>query len=129
MDTAFEIGFKSYGKYNGILEVYRQKHYFINGEKVFYSPDMLSQAETLAEGTHPAWHACNQYAKDLLSRNPFQLLGPSLNDPSDVILCWTVNGSDMGGTGNNIRLAKLRGIKILNFWNEVDREEAYNLLI
>ena len=128
MDTAFEIGFRSHGKYNGVLEIYRQKHHFINEGKMFYNPDMLVRATALAESTHPAWHACNQYARDLLGRNPFQLLGPSLNDSSDVILCWTIDGSDVGGTGNNIRLAKLRGIKMLNFWNEVDRDEAYNLL-
>ncbi|CAN7781972.1 hypothetical protein LJR175_008182 [Variovorax sp. LjRoot175] len=57
-----------------------------------------------------------------LHANVHQLLGHSLDEPSDFVLCWTADGaqsaadvnSKTGGTGTAIRLASQRGVPVFN---------------
>ena len=72
--------------------------------------------------THPAWQACSDYAKALHTRNVFQVLGSTLDNPSRFVLCWTPDGAEYGhetsretgGTGTAIRIADLFGIPVFN---------------
>ena len=47
-----------------------------------------------------------------------------LNTPSEFVICWTPDGSEgtttreTGGTGQAIRMAKKRGIKVMNLANQ-----------
>jgi len=49
-----------------------------------------------------------------LGRNPIQVLGPQLNDPSDFLICWTPGGKEVGGTAVTIRIAKLHEVPVYN---------------
>jgi hypothetical protein len=75
--------------------------------------DQVDQAALeLAAQTHPNWPACRRGARALHARNGYQVLGPRLNEPVEAVICWTPEASGSGGTGQAIRLAKSRGIRI-----------------
>ncbi|MFY0655349.1 MAG: hypothetical protein JXR12_01090 [Neptunomonas phycophila] len=86
--------------------------------------DNLDDAIDLAEDHHPAWNRLGKKAKALITRNTYQVLGMDLNTPSEFVICWTPDGSEgtttreTGGTGQAIRIAKKRGIKVLNLANQ-----------
>lgn len=63
------------------------------------------EAERLAAQFHPNWNACSRGAKALHIRNCYQVLGPDLNTPSEMVICWTPKGAGTGGTGQAIRIA------------------------
>jgi hypothetical protein len=78
----------------------------------------LPRAFKLAEAAHPAWDRCRQGARKLHARNAHIVLGPSLDEPVDFVLCWTKDGGATGGTGLGIRLAESRGIPVFNLHDE-----------
>ena len=63
---------------------------------------------------HPAWDRCSGYARRLHARNSIIMLGPKLDDPVDMVICWTPNGEITGGTGQALRIAKTEGIPVFN---------------
>ncbi len=66
---------------------------------------------------HPKFNKLSTSALKLMSRNTYQVLGEQLNKPSDVIICWTKDGKDSGGTGQALRIAKDHGIEIINLYH------------
>lgn len=54
--------------------------------------------------------------KQLFTRNVFQVLGQDLKTPSEFVVCYTKDGTDRGGTGANIRLAKAWNIPVFNLY-------------
>lgn len=71
------------------------------------------------------------YAKDLSdpvkkikSRNVYQVLGEDLKSPSDVVVCWTIDGDTIGGTGLAIKIAQGHDIPVVNVGKP---ETAYDL--
>lgn len=65
-------------------------------------------AECMAEAIHPAWAACKQGAKKMHTRNVFQVLGRTLDQPSKMLIAWTKldrQGNPKGGTATAINLA------------------------
>lgn len=68
---------------------------------------------------HPAPYGLTQGVLQLMCRNACQILGEDLNSPVDVVICWTKNGRDSGGTGQAIRIAQDRKIPVVNlyWWN------------
>lgn len=77
----------------------------------------------VAEFYHPAWHALGSGARRLQARNSHQILGPLLDDPSGLVVCWTPDASEgltsrrTGGTGQALRIAFDYGIEIKNLAN------------
>ena len=59
----------------------------------------------LAAQYHPAWHRCSDAARKLHARNCGQILGPELDAPARVVICWTPNGERVGGTAQALRIA------------------------
>jgi len=53
-------------------------------------------------------------AVKLHSRNVHQVLGQDLETLSKFLVCWTKDGKDLGGTATAIKLARSRGIPIIN---------------
>lgn len=111
-DTAFENGLQiSNNPYQ--KEIYLPWRGF-NGRtdthKTFYG--VCQEALEIAEKFHPNWPACSDAAKKLHARNAYQILGKSLDTPSDLVICWTKDGSGKGGTGQALRMAKHYGIRI-----------------
>lgn len=108
-DMAFEEAFRSQ---NGKMEIYLPWKNFNDNPSPLY--DVCDRALEMASTIHPAWHNCSQGARLLHGRNCYQVLGKNLNDPSDVVVCWTKDGKPSGGTRTAILLAKSRIVPVIN---------------
>ncbi len=97
-DTAFEYGATLV---SGLKEIYRPS-------------DANKDALEMAAMIHPAWHKCSDYVKRLHARNCFQVLGRDLRTATSFLVCWTLNGADVGGTRTAIVLARAYGIEVIN---------------
>lgn len=91
------------------------------GEKlqVFSPGDETLETTAIAKGLYPnqaiwsKWEAKGAYAIPLHGRNPLQVFGPNMNEPSAGLICWTKDGCthhntrtlDTGGTGTAISVA------------------------
>jgi hypothetical protein len=76
----------------------------------------------LAEKYHPRFNGLSDGAKKLMVRNCYQVLGYDLKTPSSIVICWTKNGEDKGGTSQAIRIARDYNIPVVNLF---DVEEAF----
>lgn len=86
-----------------------------NGVGRVYRPeDATAEAIELASQFHPAWDRCSDYVRKLHGRNAMILLGDDLQSPASMVVCWTPEGKDVGGTGLGIRIARDRGIPVRN---------------
>lgn len=90
------------------------------GSPIVLVGDVLEKAEAMAEATHPKWENCGRGARALHTRNIPQILGASLNRPSDMVICWTPDGRASGGTGQAMRLAQRHKIQIVNLKRRED---------
>lgn len=86
-------------------------------------------AYTMASEIHPGWNRLNQGAQSLMARNCMQMLGPNLDDPVKMVICWTPDGiekesersSKSGGTGQAVSHASRLGIPVYNLFREERR--------
>jgi len=86
------------------------------------APEIVARATELASLHHRAWPYLKPYARQLMTRNCLQVLGPALDDPVARVLCWAPDSvleagtvvDVSGGTGLAVRLARTRGIPVLN---------------
>jgi hypothetical protein len=97
-DTAFEAGA------NSRKEIFLPWKGFNKHTSNLFN--LTEEGYTLAEQFHPAWKRCSDKDKKFHVRNCYQVLGYHLNDPVYFVMCWTPNGSGLGGTGQAIRIAK-----------------------
>lgn len=112
-DLAFELGCD---QNQGKKEIFIPWDGF-NGASVrsgFIVPAFTDAALQIARKAHPAWDRCSTAAKKLHARNVYQILGISLDDPVDMVICWTPNASGSGGTGQAIRIAKSLNIPVFD---------------
>lgn len=115
-DTAFERGCD-------LAKGKKEIFYATNNKGIIVSENIMQQALVLASQIHPAWDRCSDYAKRLHARNGMQILGRELNEPADFVVCWTKDGGPTGGTGQAIRLAMSRDIKIYNLYFDSHLQE------
>lgn len=114
-DTAFESGSNN-------KEIYLPWKNFNNNKSELYS--ICSKAEKIAENYHPYWNQLTPIVKKFHARNVYQVLGNTLDKPSEFVLCWTPDGAETktsyntGGTGQAIRIAIDYGIPVNNLQNE-----------
>lgn len=108
-DTAFEVG-ASIGK--GNMEIYLPWPQFNDCAHDYVQLTAPTEdAMALAAQYHPGWQYLKPAAKKLIARNSHQVLGPQLDDPVDMIVCWTPDGATdkttgkTGGTGQALRIA------------------------
>ena len=100
-DSAFEIGcLENNGPY-----------------EIFLARDATPEAIQLASEIHPFWSSCKPYVQRLHGRNEMIIAGESLQDPVDIVVCWTPDGEASGGTGQAIRRADLLNIPVANLHN------------
>lgn len=109
------------GAIPGKLTVYsaKPKHGAICGPSL---PN-FDEATAIAKAVHPYWERCSSFAKLLHGRNPYQVLGESLNEPSEIFVCWAPpNGENAvkGGTNTAYQVAYDWGIPIFNFYFKED---------
>ncbi len=111
-DMAFENGCDSV---EGRKEIYLPHKEFNKSKSIlFHIPD---KAYMIASEIHEAWHRCNEFAKNAHARNVCQILGYDLKTPTNLVICWTKNGKDVGGTRTAILLARQHEIKVYNLFN------------
>lgn len=79
-----------------------------------------------AELLHPLWHRLGRGPRTLHARNVAQVVGMTLDDPVEFVLCWTPDGCEhesertekTGGTATAIVLASRMGIPVFNLQRE-----------
>lgn len=76
--------------------------------------DNLWAWREVSSKVHPAPERCSVGTQRLHGRNAFILLGPELNDPVDMVICWTPKGEITGGTGLGIQIADAVDIPVFN---------------
>ena len=121
-DFAFESGAQSkcvvYLPWKGFNDKLVSKATFI-------IPEFTDEVMALAEQYHPGWKRLSAGVKKLIARDGFQVLGSDLKTPVDAVVCYTDKGLTKGGTGQAIRIAKDRGIPVLNmgvrFYDTADK--------
>jgi len=124
MDTAFEDGAQ---RASGIMRIFLAWKGFNGNTSPLYivSPESMAMAATL----HPAWERLGQGPRKLHARNCNQVLGETLDNPSEFTVCWTPDGcesekartSKTGGTATAIALSDRNGIPVFNLRNSASR--------
>lgn len=102
-----------------------------NGKRVdntwYFVPEYARDtAWSYVEKFHPKPSALTEKGRLFMIRNTYQVLGPTLDKPVDVVLCWTKDGKDVGGTSQAIRIARDYKIPVINFY---DKLQVKNWLI
>jgi hypothetical protein len=123
-DSAFEIGCN---RGNGHKEIFLPWPYFNKSTSELIRPSKA--AYELAAKIHPAWNKLSFGATALHARNCHQILGWELNDPVNVVICWTEGGKQVGGTATAIKLAKQHKIPILNLGCPTVKDFHYDELL
>ncbi len=87
-------------------------------------PALWARARTIAAAHHPAFATLGSFIQHLHTRNVFQVLGPTLDAPSDFVLCWTEDGEASGGTGQAMRIAAAHGVPVYNLQRSRERHHV-----
>lgn len=131
-DTAFETGCdKKQGKKEIFLPWAK-----LNGNKSLYTKPTTAALE-LASTIHPNFKRLSDPVKLYIGRNMHQILGPKLDDPVELVICWTPDGCEShesynektGGTGSAIALASRYYIPIYNLYNPGRYDQVRNDII
>lgn len=131
-DLAFEQGCKR--NYYGQMEIYLPWAGFNKaprGDARYITIDdvpMVQTAIAMAERFHPAWARLNEPVQRMMARNSCQVFGASMNDPVNMVICWTKDGKDQGGTAQAIRIARHHGIPIFNLAIEADHQKLIDFI-
>jgi hypothetical protein len=118
-DLAFEHG-------SGHRDIFLPWRGFNGNHSELYT--QLPEARRLAEKHHPHWENLTEPVRKLMCRNAHQVLGRNLDDPSTLLICWTENGEEIGGTALAIRLAKEYNVPIFNFGAKDLTQELWKFL-
>lgn len=130
-DQAFELG---------CIDAVGQKQIFIPWKGFAQYPGepfaLPEKAFELAATIHPAWSFLKPPARKLVARNMQQILGPNLDDPVEMVICWTPDGCETkeqygiktGGTGTAIALASVNGIRVFNLKRPKRYEQAMTII-
>jgi hypothetical protein len=108
-DVAFESGCD---QADGRKEIYLPWRGFNGSDSPLFNPP--AGAMEIAYRIHPGLIRRNRMVKKLRARNICQILGYSLNEPSDVVIAWTEGGERVGGTATVLQMAEERGIATMN---------------
>lgn len=77
-------------------------------------------AYELSKAFHPRWRSLAAPERALLARDAHEVLGATLELPSELVLCWTADGSLDGdgllddGTGQALRIAAAWNVPVFN---------------
>lgn len=119
-DSAFEAGVKNPER----MEIYLPSPYFNKKSSrnigFIDAPQLASFSRALktVDLFHPAPGKLGDFARKLMARNAMQVLGSSLEDPSDLVIAWTKDGKMVGGTSQALRMARHYKIPVLNLGEE-----------
>jgi hypothetical protein len=88
---------------------------------IFPKGSQTEKSTFLALSVHPNPEAAKKYL-DYIGRDPLQLLGKYLDEPSKFVICWTPGGKTVGGTAVNILLAEKFDIPVFNLFIMTQKE-------
>jgi hypothetical protein len=116
-DSDFEEGFK---RVKGDIEVYLAWRGASGHPSQLFG--VCARAFAMAKTVHPRWEILSDAAKKLHGRNVYQVLGKTLDIPSDALVCWTPDGMEKekertgksGGTATAIVLACRNDVPVFN---------------
>lgn len=112
-DTACELGCTLV---HGQKEIYLPwKNFNDNKSELYYS---LPEAYEYGERFHPNWSELKPSVRDIMARNSHQIMGRDMKTPTDLVICYTLDGLIQGGTAQAIRIAKHHNIPIYNIFTE-----------
>lgn len=97
----------------------KDKEYPYRNNWTYYLDQMQNTniAEAIAEHIHPAWDKCSEFARALHSRNPYQVMGLGLLEPTDLTITFAPFGDNVkGGTRTAYELSRALGIPTLNLY-------------
>lgn len=105
----------------------------LNGNKSLYTKPSAAALQ-LASTIHPNFKNLSDPIKLYIGRNMHQILGLNLDDPVDMVICWTEDGCEShntytqktGGTGSAIALASKHFIPVYNLFNPGQCHQAFN---
>lgn len=109
----------------------KRRYHGVDGAIAHDDQGELARAEKIARRIHPNWKAMGSGGKALHTRNVFQVLGTSLDLPSDIIVYYAKFDADgmgiMGGTRTAVMLAREYNIPEFNLIlpDDIDRLLAY----
>lgn len=101
-------------------------------DAVLTAPDQ--DAMEVGEKYHPGWKYLKQGAKKLIARDSYQILGRNLDHPTELVVCWTPDGSldghgsKSGGTGQALRIASDYEIPVLNLARGDHRKDVEQII-
>lgn len=108
-DAAFERGCD---EALGNKEIYLPYKNFNHHPSPLYKPS--KQAFEIAKTIHPWWGQLTYGGMCLHARNCHQVLGINLDDPVEMVICWTDPKAKYGGTKTAIKLAAKYNIPTYN---------------
>lgn len=73
-----------------------------------------SIAKASVDSFHPAPGQLSNAGRKLMARNAMQISGRDCKSQTDVVICWTKDGKDIGGTSQAILMARSFHIPVLN---------------
>ena len=91
--------------------------------------ELWGRGREITAAHHPAFAGLSRFVQDLHTRNVFQVLGPTLDCPSQFVLCWTADGEASGGTGQALRIAAAHGVPVYNLQRARERAHVERHLI
>lgn len=100
-------------------------NYNNNKSSLVHIPDA---AFNLIDATWKDVRTRSNYVRQMFARNCQQILGPDLSEFSTLVVCWTPNGKNIGGTGRALQIAESVGIPVVNLYNKIDTETFFNIL-
>ena len=122
-DTAFEKYVRPENK-----EIYLPWRGFNGHTSKLFTPS--KEAFSMAARFHPNWDNLSAGVQKLMARNVHQLLGLTLEQPVEFVVCWTENGSSTGGTGQGIKMAETLNIPVFNFGvKHFNKKELFEYII
>jgi hypothetical protein len=120
-DTAFELGAKEN------KEIYIPWRSFSTYKShIVPTTRQFERAYVIASAIHPVWGTLSDGVKKLHARNIFQVLGLTLDTPSNFLVYWAqeVKGEIEGGTRTAVVCARNNNIPTFNLlfqWEEFRR--------
>lgn len=110
--------------------------YYYENPHLEFSKELKEKLELLCVQHHPGWIYLEEYTKEFMRRNCYQILTFDLNTPVDFVLTWTPCGAETadertsktGGTGFAISLASSLGIPVYNIKKEGRAEMVFNMI-
>ena len=93
------------------------------------SYDVCRDAQHIARQHHPKYDELPKAAQKLISRNTYQVLGKTLDNPAEFVIGWTQGGTGKGGTGQAYRIAKAMDIPVFDLDVPEDRLKLSRLIL